>query len=385
MRLAIIADPIDNQKGGVHVYTREMVRALLADPRDLEIILIREKKDPGLTRVRQIAIPNIRVGMGLAALRLFFVVPLVLWWHRVDAVLEPAHFGPFNLPSRIKRITMIHDLTPILLPQYHRFHSQLLQRLFLKGILRRADLILANSNYTAADIARYLPEAGPKTVPILLGYDPVFKPAPSSEWLDASPIATPYFLTVGTIEPRKNLLRLLEAYTLYRREGGTANLVIAGQRGWKADPFYEALDNHPYRSDIHLTGYVPDEMLAVLYTYATALVYPSEYEGFGLPVLEAFACGCPVLCSGVTSLPEVGGDVAQYVDPSDTPAIAAAMIRLDALPHMAREDLKMACMQRAARFSWEAHVMQFHQALARLRSGPSFNPIGEKNIKRIKS
>lgn len=383
MRLAIIADPIDNQRGGVHVYTREMVRALLANPGKLEIILLREKKDPGLKDVRQIAIPNIRVGMGLAALRLFFIVPLVLWWHKVDAVLEPAHFGPFNLPRRIRRITMVHDLTPILLPHFHRYHSQLLQRIFLKGILKRADLILANSRYTATDIARYYPRAAVKTVPILLGCDPVFKPVHSDTRPGMANMSTPFFLTVGTIEPRKNLLRLLEAYELYRSQHqGTASLVIVGERGWKAEPFFKALSVHPFRANIQLTGYVTDELLAELYTHAEAMIYPSVYEGFGLPVLEAFACGCPVVCSGVTSLPEVGGEVAIYFDPSDSRDIVKGMLRIEALSEAERRTLRESCLQRASRFSWEDHVKVLHQALDTLRSD-RMQSENELNVKRV--
>lgn len=359
MKIAIIADPIDNQKGGVHVYTRELVNALLANPGKHSFLLIRERKDPELTGAQQVAIPNIRIGLGLAALRLFFLVPLVLRWHRVDAVLEPAHFGPFNLPGRIKRITMIHDLTPLRFPQYHRFHSQLLQRIFLKGILKRAHLVLANSWHTASDIEAYFPFTRGKVRAIHLGCDPSFRENPDRSIPDRLDVGPTYWLNVGTIEPRKNLSRLLEAYRQFR-EGHPERipLVITGQRGWKADTFYEALEAHPNKDDIILTGYVSDEALSMLYSHALGLIYPSEYEGFGLPVLEAMSCGCPVICSSVSSLPEVGGEAALYCDPMDASTIERRMEEIYGMTESERRSMKENSLLQASRFSWKGHAAE---------------------------
>ncbi|MCF8236756.1 MAG: glycosyltransferase family 4 protein [Saprospiraceae bacterium] len=370
-RIAIIADSIDNQKGGVHVYTRELVKGLLlASPGDLEFLLLREKRDPHLQGMRQIVIPNIRIGLGLAAVRLFLIVPFILWWNRVDAVIEPAHFGPFNLPKRIKRVTVIHDLTPLLFPQYHRFHSQWLQRIFLKRILSKASLIVANSTYTADDIRRFFPFTRGKVASILLGYDPSMQRVEDTAVLKNLEITSPFWLAVGTIEPRKNLVRLLEAYRLFREShDARVCMVIVGERGWKSEPFFEALEHHPFRADILLTGYVSQHQLTALYSLAIGLVYPSEYEGFGLPVLEAFACGCPVICSNVSSLPEVGGDTAWYVDPLDEKSIAGSMIQLAHLPDRDSIQLRMACLERAAAFGWDIHAREFIQRLKALWMG----------------
>lgn len=370
MKIAILADPIDNQKGGIHVFTRELVRVLLATDQENEYILVREKRDPALQGVEQIIIPNNRIGLGLAALRLFFIVPLVLWWHRVDAVLEPAHFGPFNLPRRIKRITAIHDLTPILFSHYHRFHSQLLQKIFLKGILRRASLILSNSRHTTRDLEEHYPFTANKIATIHLGPEPGFQPATGRQFLEQQNISHSYWLSVGTIEPRKNLVRLLEAYRIFREQSEEqVLLMIVGQRGWKSEAFFEALESHPFRADILLTGFVADSALAELYTHSIGLVYPSEYEGFGLPVLEAFACGCPVVCSNVSSLPEVGGEVARYVEPYNTDSIAQQMIALYRLSAVERQGLKEAALRRAAEFSWERYAANCIEAFRRLEGG----------------
>lgn len=367
MKIAIIADPIDNQKGGVHVYTKEVVNGLIAAHSHHTFMLVRERKDLSLLNVKQIVIPNIRIGLGLAALRLFIIVPLVLWWNKVDAVFEPAHFGPFNLPRRIRRITMIHDLTPFLFPHYHRFHSQILQKIFLPGILRRANVILANSVHTAKDILRFFPDTRSKVVPILLGCDPIFKPMPASQFLEEAGIHKPYWLAVGTIEPRKNLVRLLDAFAQWRKiNDNNGQLVIVGQKGWRSEAFYEALEKHPYTSSIVLTGYVSDESLAVLYTHAVGLIYPSEYEGFGLPVLEALNCGCPVICSGVSSLPEVGGSAVLYVDPLDISNIVTQMTTLFSLSEEERNHKISASLAQAAKFRWSNHVQTLLKILDQL-------------------
>jgi glycosyltransferase involved in cell wall biosynthesis len=332
-----------------------------------EYILVREKFDPELQDFRQIVIPNVRIGLGLAALRLFFIVPLVLWWHRVDAVFEPAHFGPFNLPRSIKRITMIHDLTPILFPEYHRFHSQLLQRVFLKGILKKADLILTNSLHTWHDLNRYYPQAASKSHAILLANDPIFRPILKEEILKSDAVDQSFFLAVGTIEPRKNLVRLLEAYRIYRTDYQGENLlIIAGQRGWKSEAFFEALEKHPFSSDIRITGYIADHTLAAYYAQAKALIYPSEYEGFGLPVLEAMACGCPVICSDTSSLPEVGGEAAVYVDPLNTDDMAFQMHRTDQMNSVDYRQWKKICLQRAGLFSWDNYAIVFNEQVGLL-------------------
>lgn len=361
MKIAIIADPIDNQKGGIHVYTREVVKALLAYDKHNEYLLIREKYDPELEGAEQIILPNFRFGLGYSAFRLFFIVPFVLIRRKVDMVIEPAHFGPFNLPRRILRTTVIHDLTPILFPQYHRYHSQLLQHLFLGRILRKANLVLSNSQHTTRDLHQHYPITKGKISTILLGIDHIkLSVTTQKEYLDQIGINHPFWLYVGTIEPRKNLVRLLQAYKAFRdNEDGLSQLLIVGQKGWKSEPFFEELAAHPYKEDIVLPGFVPDQALAELYSHAIGLIYPSEYEGFGFPVLEAFSCGCLVVCADNSSLPEVGGDIAYYCQAENEYSIYEQMQALYQLDDEQRIQKKKQAIKWAQQFSWRKYAEQF--------------------------
>ncbi len=367
MKIAILADPLDNQSAGVHTYTKGLVHALIQQDQQHEYILIREKIDPALSsKVRQIAIPNNRFLMLFAALRMFVIIPILLRRLRVDLVIEPAHFGPFNLPRRIRRVNIIHDLTPLLFPLYHPLHSRLLQRFFLGRILKKASLIAAVSNHTAKDIVRFFPHIVDKIITVYPGRDPFFKPDLDQTVLKKHQLNTPYFLTVGTIEPRKNLLLLLRAYQTFREQSTTSvSLVIAGGKGWKYQAFYTALDRHPFKTDIILTGYVEKQLLPSLYTHALAMIYPSLYEGFGLPVLEAMACGTKAICSNRSSLPEVGGAAALYFDPENKQQLVRHMHSIIS-DQAALHQSKSFSLQQAARFNWSSSARTLLQAIDKL-------------------
>lgn len=354
LKIGIIADPLDNQRAGVHVFTRELIAALIRQGRANEIVLIRERHDPSLA-IKQIVVPNIRLPLGFASLRLFFLVPYLLRRAKVDAVFEPAHFGPFNLPKRIKRLTMIHDLTPLLFPQYHRWHSQILQKIFLPRILRQTNWVFTNSKHTARDLSRFFPETKVKTTAIYLGRGEAFKPTRDQSILDHYKLSEPYFITVGTIEPRKQLNTLLEAFkTFCSNNDSVVNLLIVGQKGWKTERFEEALANHPFKNRIRVTGYVPGNHLPVLYTHSQALIYPSEYEGFGLPIVEALACGTAVITADNSSLREIGEGSALFFPTADAAALANCMEKILRVPHD-----KQKYIAHAAQFSWDTTARLF--------------------------
>lgn len=354
-KIAIIADPLDNQSAGVHVFTKELINALVELGKADQLLLIREQYDPAL-KIEQIVVPNIKLPIGFASLRLFFLIPWILRNRGVAAVFEPAHFGPFNLPSRIKRLTMIHDLTPLIFPQYHRWHSQLLQKLFLRRILRKTDWVFTNSKHTSQDVAAFFPFTKNKIQHLYLGKHSEFRPTKNPARLKELGITKPYFIYVGTIEPRKNLELLLKAFATFCLESKEQDieLVFAGQMGWKSAGFQEALAKHPYRDKIKLLGFVAFLDLPILYTHAIALVYPSKYEGFGLPIIEALACGTDVITAKNSSLKEIGEGVAFFFETDEVASLVARMEEV----FYSEEDRSLKNQQDSEKFSWEqcAHV-----------------------------
>jgi glycosyltransferase involved in cell wall biosynthesis len=162
----------------------------------------------------------------------------------------------------------------------------------------------------------------------------------------------PYIVYVGTLQPRKNLVRLVDAFGLVRQQRPNLRLVLAGQRGWLADPIFRRVEALGLQDAVHFPGFVADADLPALLSGALCFAFPSLHEGFGFPVLEAQACGAPVLAANTSSLPEVAGEGALLVDPLDTAAIAAGLLRL-ADDATLRSQLRVAGFANLRRFSWQ--------------------------------
>ncbi len=330
MRIVILGDALDNQRAGIHVYTQEMVRAIIEQNQQHDIIIIREKEDSNLVGAQQIAVKNTRLPIGYASLRLFVIIPAIIRRLKADVVIEPAHFGPFNLPASIKRVTIIHDLTPILFPDLHRPIGQWLQRIFLKRILKKADLIITNSDHTQKDLNRVYPFTRQKSMRIYPGFSHALVSANQVSIAEIPKVEKPYFLTVGTIEPRKNHLLTLKAFESFKNNLVDAPFkwVVVGGKGWKSSAFFDALSKSKYRNDIILTGHVNNAALKSLYVNAIALIYPSKYEGFGFPVLESLCLNAPVITAANSSLTEVGGQYAHYIHNEDPTSLAHLMVEV---------------------------------------------------------
>jgi glycosyltransferase involved in cell wall biosynthesis len=361
MRVAILADSLTNQRAGVHHYTRGLINSLEQLDSEIEYIIITERKQESIKNCQQVVVQNYNF-IAYRALRMFFIIPWVIRKLKVDLVVEPAHFGPFNLPKKVKRITIIHDLTPILFPQYHLFLSQLLQRLFLKRILRKADYIVTNSKYTMQDIVKKYSFAKEKTSFIYLGYDSIFKPQEDNrEVLSTYGIVNDFFLFVGTIEPRKNLGTLIKAFSLYKEETKKdTKLVIIGQIGWKSNELLDQINSHPIKNEIFILGYVPRKDLPAFYSAAQVTIMPSFYEGFGMTILESFACGTACIVSNISSLPEVGGDASLTFDPNDVSDLKHKM-RLITEDEELLVNLRLKSLERAKCFSWDDYANDFNK------------------------
>ena len=271
--------------------------------------------------------------------------------HRVDALFVPAHVVPPVHPRAT--VVTVHDLGYLREPGAHTPGSRRYLDWSTRWSVFAASRVIAISVATRDDLIRYyrVPEARIRVVPH--GVDERFRPMdPNAGDVVLGPlgIRRPYLLFVGTLQPRKNLARLIAAFDRIADEHPDLSLVLAGKRGWLADRIDLALAASRHRERIVLPGHVPDDALPALYAGAVALALPSLYEGFGLPVLEAMACGTSVLVSDRGSLPDIGGGVALAVDPLDEGAIAGGLSRL--LEPAERARRSAAGIARAAEFSW---------------------------------
>jgi glycosyltransferase involved in cell wall biosynthesis len=261
-----------------------------------------------------------------------------------------------------KHIITICDLTFLMFPAYHPpFRVQA----YSAGITRsaaRADAIIVISQHTKQDVLRHLRVPEEKIHVVYCAPSPRFQPILPH---DGAPVLSNYFLQrqkyvlfVGNIEPRKNIVRLLEAYArLTTRWRHAYPLVLVGGRGWRNKDIYKKIEELSLEQDVRFLGYVPDDILPALMSGAAFFVYPSLYEGFGMPPLEAMACGTPVITSNASSLPEVVGDAALLIDPHDVEGLTEAMHR--ALKQRGlREELRERGLARAKLFSWEKTACQ---------------------------
>jgi glycosyltransferase involved in cell wall biosynthesis len=264
-----------------------------------------------------------------------------------DIVHYPANFGSLRpLPGCV---VTVHDLSFLLHPEWYKPARAAYYRFMARRSLPHAARIITDSQATADDVACIFPIPPDRIDTIPLGVDARFRPAPEAAMREVRKrydLPDAFLLYLGTIEPRKNLARLIDAWSACAEE--LPDLVIAGREGWKTRGIHAAAARSPYRHRIHFPGFTAARDLPALMSACEGFVWPSLFEGFGLPPLEAMACGAPVLASNTSSLPEVTGDAAILVNPDDTAAIAEGLRRL-----LKESDTRRArSRERAREFTW---------------------------------
>jgi glycosyltransferase involved in cell wall biosynthesis len=389
MKIGVFTYGIEGERmTGIARYTVELTRALRRLDPTLEIVLLNPypgDPHPWYREFPTHPLPSLR--------RLPLAATLGNWQlHRaaralaVDVLHDPCGIAPFAVPrgmARYARVTTVHDAIPLVYPRTQPLLTRLVFHTLVRASGRTADAILTMSEASRRDLVRTLGLPDEKLhVTLLAANDP---PAPlptevADEIVARRGAARPYFLYVGALHPRKNLPRVLEAFARVRREAPEATLVIVGPPSWGAsDVLRRVLERTG--DGVTFTGFISDADLRALYERAHALVFPSLYEGFGLPPLEAMAVGTPVLTSNVSSLPEVVGDAALQVDPTSVDAIADAMARLLRDDDL-RADLAQRGRERSRAFSWEATAratLSVYRAAVRHRVlGPSQAPQGPR-------
>ncbi len=369
MKIGINAFGVGTGGGGIETYVSNVIRALAEVDHSGDYTLFLQPPlprapVPGAERMRRMVV---RTHYG--PIRVPFASALALARSRVD-LFHVQNVAPLLCPTRI--VITLHDIAYERYPRFLPADMVSTLRRRVPPTLRRAAAIITDSEASKREIVAYYRVPPDNVTVALLAADPVFRPLGDEARLagvrERHAFGEHYILFVGDpLQGRKNVKTLVEAYVRLRRAGAIAHrLVLTGSRETLGSDIFAAVRAARREDDLVFTGRVSDEELVALYNGADLFVYPSFYEGFGLPPLEAMACGTPVVTSNVSSLPEVVGDTALTVDPFDVEALAAAIARV-LHDHELRARLSAQGLARAASFSWEATARTilrvYHQTL----------------------
>lgn len=335
------------------MYNKNLIEALLKIDEKNRYTFIHETENDFFKNSNHFIVPKKKFP-GYGTYRKFFLLPKIIKKIKPDIVVEMAHMGPFRLPKNIKRVVIIHDLTPILFPKFHIKRSIIIHKIFLKRILKKADCIITTSQNNKKDILNYS-RTKAKIYLVRPGVDCLENTTENKN--------TPYFLYLGTIEPRKNLETLISAFIRLKSQTNIPHkLILAGEIGWKSKNIVNAAKTNP---DIILTGYVEKKDKSALYKNAEIFIYPSFYEGFGLPPLEAMSYGVPVICSNGGSLKEIYANCALIFDPKDSQELANKILRI-----LKDKNLKQTLIAKgktfSKNFSWEKSSHDFLQIMRQI-------------------
>jgi len=360
MRIAIDAHMVGTRETGNETYVVGLSKALASIDTVNEYRLCTH--NPALLPAELLRPSNftaLRVKPAVSIIRIPLSMPYLSWKEGHD-LLHVNYIAPPISPC--PTVVTIHDITYEFFPEFFSRRDRMLLSTLVPLSARRASKIIAPSESTKRDIVELYGVDPEKVAVTHYAADALFKPISNREELitlrDTYGIRDEFILTVGNLQPRKNLLRLVEAFADLLQSGAIRHqLVIAGQAFWRQSEICRRVEDRHLGEHVVFTGYVPQDHLVLLYNAAAIFVYPSLYEGFGLPPLEAMACGTPVITSNVSSLPEVVGEAALLVEPHRTEGLAQAILDLLSSEELQRE-LRARGLERARCFSWERTARQ---------------------------
>lgn len=324
------------RNGGVSRYIRYLLKELAKRPGNHEYTVfvngeeVAERLCAQHPQITYIAAPWPESRPATRVIWEQFTLPSLLRQHRIDILHSPVNILPEWLPQSCATVVTLHDLAFLRFPEVLTSAKRLYHRTFTIRSLQRATMIITVSNSTKQDAHELVGIAAEHIRTVYLCIDERFSNVIEKEKVQAfrqqKGLTDGFLLYLGTLEPRKNLTTLIDAYARLRYIYGVREkLVLAGSKGWLYDSIFEKVRQHGLESEVLFPGYVADNEQLLWYHAASTFVYPSLYEGFGLPVAEALACGIPAVTSNISSLPEAGATLALTVNPDDRDALAEAL------------------------------------------------------------
>lgn len=380
MRIGVdIRALMDKYYSGVSEYTANLLKSLLQIDKENQYKLFFNSWKPQLNRLGIWQGDNAQLYFSRYPNKIFnYLLQRFLKRPKLDKFIGGAdifwspHFNFTKTSPEARKVITIHDLSFLRYPEFFSVRKNFWHRaLEIKKTIQEADLIVAISENTKNDLIELLGVRMERIKVIYSGnnkFNNDFSDEDRLTYLKKNNLKAPFILYLGTIEPRKNLVGLINAYNLFRGNNpGLANyrLVLAGANGWKNREIYKAAKRSPYHKDIIFLGYVDQRDKEMLYKSARLFVFPSFYEGFGFPPLEVMSAGLPVVCSNVSSLPEVVADAAILVDPFNIPELASVIEEI-LVDEELRKGLTQKGLARAQQFSWDKTASAYLNAFKEL-------------------
>lgn len=370
MRVGMITNAIDEGHPSYTVYTYNLIKNLNLLDKENEYYLIHHTKiDLDIYRTnKEVIVPLPPFKPLKRLLWRYIFLPKKLKTLELDIVHDPCGISIISFDIPFKKVITIHSLMSIFYPKYN-IGGWLAYKLFGKKI-SKADRVITVSKFLKQELIKYLKVPEEKIKVIYNGKDEKFKPVDQEEIAEIKQrynLDSSFILYVGVLQPLKNIPTLIKAYYKLKKKGIKHKLVIAGGKGWMYKEIFRIIEKLNLQKEIIFTGHVPNDELPKLYAAADLFVFPSIYEGFGMPPLEAMACGTPVITSDRGALPEVVGDAGIMVNPYDVDELANEMYRVlndDSL----KKDMIKKGLKRAKMFSWEKCAKEVLKVYEELRS-----------------
>jgi glycosyltransferase involved in cell wall biosynthesis len=360
MKVLVDYTQIPEQKVGVGIYADNLLKNIArTNAENIFYILVQNDEElNGLDRTGNIKV--IKLSSSIFRIFIFrilieqFYIPYLVLKHQIN-IVHSLHYSFPLFSFWAKKVVTIHDLTFFLFPELHVPVKRYFFRIFIRMSVIFCDKLICVSESTKNDLISIFSKSASKIAVIPLGKDERFNTDVDSEGVakvkEKYGITKKYILFIGTLEPRKNIDNLIKSYNDLKKAGFDYQLVIVGRKGWYYQSIFDLVNMCELSDSVIFTGYIDEYEKPYIISGAKAFVYPSIYEGFGIPVLESISCGIPTITSNVSSLPEVAGNAALLIDPFDQSSIFNALIKLLSDETLSR-DLSEKSIKQAQKFSW---------------------------------